>query len=102
MDGPYRALVKPGEPIVSSFLWGRISMISPLPYLPPENHKYYWTQMPVNPGNSGGGVFSQRTGQIVGVVSSMLEARGAPTGLSQVIPMIHIRRWIAELSNEED
>ena len=89
------------EPPLSSFRWGRISMISPHPGMSPEGRNLYYTQMPVDPGNSGGGVFSPQTGKLIGVVSAKLVIRGMDTGLSVVVPLTHAAPVIHQVLEQE-
>lgn len=85
---PYGTQVhRAGEPVAPSFAWGTVSNIMPHPQTAPERRKEYWIQMPVNPGNSGGGVFNPKTGEIMGIVVSLLEVRGVRAGLAQAVPI---------------
>ena len=90
------------EPPLSSFRWGRISMISPHPEMSPAGRNLYYTQMPVDPGNSGGGVFSPQTGQLIGVVSAKLVMGGMDTGLSVVVPLTHAMSVIRQILQQEE
>ena len=55
-------------------------------------------QLPVNPGNSGAGVFDPDTGEVFGVVSGRLEVGGIPTGLSIIIPAYHVEPLVNEMA----
>ena len=59
---------------------------------------HYLMQLPVNPGNSGGGVFDPETGDLFGVVSSRYEPGGIPAGLSVITPAYHAEPKVAEMS----
>ena len=56
-------------------------------------------QLPVNPGNSGGGAFDPDTGEVFGVVSSRLAPGGIPTGLSIIIPAYHAEPVVAGMAD---
>ena len=90
------------EPPLSSFRWGRMSMISPHPEMSPGGRNLYYTQMPVDPGNSGGGVFSPQTGELIGVVSAKLVMGGMDTGLSVVVPLTHAMTVIRQILLQEE
>lgn len=97
---PYGTEIHEANFPLSSFLQGTVSAIVPHPMLPPEARPYYLLQMPVNPGNSGGAVFSLKTGRVHGIVRSRLEdALGRPTGLSKMVP-IHLAREMIPAARE--
>ena len=79
---PYGAELYPEGPRFSLFLVGNVSAVVPHPELNARSRLHYLMQLPVNPGNSGGGVFDPDTGEVFGVVSGRLEVGGIPTGLS--------------------
>ena len=60
---------------------------------------HYLMQLPVNPGNSGGGAFDPDTGEVFGVVSSRLAPGGIPTGLSIIIPAYHAEPVVADMAD---
>ena len=92
---PYGTTIRAkNEPVLPSFTWGTVSNIEPHPQSSPEERLAYLVQMPVNPGNSGGAVFNPNTGDVLGVVVSMLEVRGVRAGLSKVIPTALFRPGI--------
>lgn len=91
---PYGTQVHGSEPVVPSFASGTISNIKPHPRVAPENRSHYWVQMPVNPGNSGGAVFNPTTGEVIGIVVSMIEIRGVRAGLAHVVPIALARPGI--------
>ena len=84
---PYGTEIHGDNPILSSFLWGKICLVAPYAEVSPQHHRVYWAQMPVNPGNSGGGVFCPETGRLVGIVSRRLLAKGIPAGLAEIVPL---------------
>lgn len=92
---PYGTTVQEGsEPVSPSFTWGTVSNIKPHPESSPDERMAYLVQMPVNPGNSGGAVFTANTGDAMGVVVSMMEVRGVRAGLAQVLPVALFRPGI--------
>lgn len=93
---PYGTTVqRDDEPVVvPSFTWGTVSNIRPHPESSPDERTAYLVQMPVNPGNSGGAVFTADTGEAMGVVISMMEVRGVRAGLAQALPVALFRPGI--------
>ncbi len=87
----------------SSFQAGIISAVLPHPDLPPIHRMSLQLDMVVNPGNSGGPVFLQETGKVIGIVQSHLfvEGSGAPqkiqTGLSYAVPINVAKPYIEKL-----
>ena len=77
-------------------------MISPHPEMSPAGRNLYYIQMPVDPGNSGGGVFSPQTGELIGVVSAKLVLGGMDTGLSVVVPLTHAMTVIRQILLQEE
>lgn len=84
---PYGGNIHTNNLVSPSFAWGTISTIMPHPRTSANRRKEYWIQMPVNPGNSGGAVFKPETGEVVGIISSLLEVRGVRAGLAQAVPI---------------
>ena len=97
---PYGAELYPDGPRFSSFLQGSVSAVVPHPELNARARIHYLMQLPVNPGNSGGGVFDPDTGDVYGVVSGRLEVGGIPTGLSIVIPAYHAEPLVDQVVEE--
>lgn len=97
---PYGAELYPDGPRFSSFLQGSVSAVVPHPELNARARINYLMQLPVNPGNSGGGVFDPDTGDVFGVVSGRLEVGGIPTGLSIVIPAYHAEPLVDQVVEE--
>jgi S1-C subfamily serine protease len=92
---PYGTTVQEDDgAVVPSFTWGTVSNIRPHPESLPDERTAYLVQMPVNPGNSGGAVFTANTGEAMGVVVSMMEVRGVRAGLAQVLPVTLFRPGI--------
>lgn len=86
---------------VSSFVFGTVAAVLPHPMVRLTGRKEYVVQIPVNPGNSGGGVFDDETGHLIGIVSSRYQVGGIPTGLSTIVPTYHFRARIEALLKEE-
>lgn len=97
---PYGAELYPKGPRFNSFLMGSVSAVVPHPELNARSRLHYLMQLPVNPGNSGGGVFDPDTGDVFGVVSGQLEVGGIPTGLSIIIPAYHVEPLVSEMARE--
>ena len=97
---PYGAELYPDGPRFNSFLMGNVSAVVPHPALNARSRLHYLMQLPVNPGNSGGGVFDPDTGAVFGVVSGRLEVGGIPTGLSIVIPAYHVETLAKQMARE--
>lgn len=97
---PYGSELYPEGPRFSSFLMGNISAVVPHPELNARARMHYLAQLPVNPGNSGGGVFDPDTGDVFGVVSGRLEVGGIPTGLSIVVPAYHMEPQVGRMVKE--
>ena len=97
---PYGAELYPEGPRFSSFLMGSVSAVVPHPELNARSRLHYLMQLPVNPGNSGGGVFDPDTGDVFGVVSGRLEVGGIPTGLSIVVPAYHAEPLVDGMAKE--
>ena len=95
---PYGSELYPDGPRFSSFLMGHVSAVVPHPELDSRSRMHYLTQLPVNPGNSGGGVFDPDTGEVFGVVSGRLEVGGIPTGLSIVVPAYHVEPLVERMA----
>lgn len=81
------------DQMVSSFIFGRVSNIAPHASAPIEAVSGYTLQMPACPGNSGGAVYHERTGYLIGVISSG-QSRKLPTsdnlyvtGFIRVVPI---------------
>lgn len=87
--------------VVSSFVFGTVAAVLPHPVVRLTGRKEYVVQIPVNPGNSGGGVFDQTTGRLIGIVSARYQAGGIPTGLSTIVPTHHFRARIEALLQDE-
>lgn len=86
---------------VSTFAFGTVAAVLPHPAARLTRRREYVVQMPVNAGNSGGGVFDQETGRLIGIVSSRYQAGGVPTGLSTVVPTHHVRTMVEARRQEE-
>lgn len=86
---PYGTELHGGLPPLSSFLIGTISAVLPHSSTDPLYRQHYLTQLPVNPGNSGGGAFDPDSGELFGIVSSRWAPSGIPSGLSIVVPACH-------------
>ncbi len=76
----------------SSFQAGIISAVLAHPDLAPKHRISFQLDMVVNPGNSGGPVFRQESGEVVGIVQSQLLTEKVltekvPTGLSYAVPI---------------
>lgn len=92
---PYGLDPHEGKSILNSYLEGHVSGVAPLPDVEPGLVQHYLLQMPVNPGNSGGPVFSPRTGEVFGVVSRRYQPGGIPSGLCIAVP-VHATRAVIE------
>lgn len=84
---PYGLDPHEGKAFLNSCLTGHVSGIAPTPEPSPELVQHYLLQMPVNPGNSGGPVFSPRTGEVCGLVSRRFQPGGIPSGLCIAVPV---------------
>ena len=73
--------------MTSSLVFGQISAILPHPSVDVHNVASYTVQVPVCPGNSGGGVFDRMTGHLIGIVSARREVNGISLGLAEVVPV---------------
>ena len=89
------------ESALSSFVFGTVSALLPHPQVAPMNRTRYMIQIPVNPGNSGGGVFDAETGKLVGIVSGRYEVARIPTGLAEIIPIQHFRSRMEDIGGED-
>lgn len=95
---PYGTELHGGLPPLSSFLVGTISAVLPHPSTSPLYRQHYLTQLPVNPGNSGGGAFDPDSGELFGVVSSRWAPGGIPSGLSIVVPASHAAALVSDVA----
>ena len=94
---PYGTEIHEGKTILSSFLLGTVSAVVPHPTMPARQRQHYLMQLPVNPGNSGGGVFDPDTGELFGVVSTRYAPGGISAGLSVVIPAHFAESVVAQM-----
>lgn len=93
---PYGLDPHEGKSFLNSCLTGHVSGIAPTPEAPPGLIQHYLLQMPVNPGNSGGPIFSPRTGEVSGVVSRRFQPGGIPAGLCIAVPVHGTKSIIQE------
>ena len=104
----------------SSFQAGIVSAVLPHQEVPKHLRIALQLDMTVNPGNSGGPLFLQSTGAVVGILSAALtnaleiveenqneEQRSkastasvsVPTGLSYAVPINIVKNWIGRLTD---
>lgn len=85
----------------ASFQLGIVSAILPFRGVPMEHFRSFQLDMLLNPGNSGGPVFLQETGEVVGIVTSTFQPQqqgiAIPSHLSYAIPINQIKPFVDEL-----
>ncbi|MCY3678493.1 MAG: serine protease [Gemmatimonadetes bacterium] len=87
---PHGIKLYKGKTVISTFLQGPVSAVIPHPVAAAALRDSYTIQMPVNPGNSGGGVIEVASGKVFGIVMGVY----GTTGLATVSPLARCRDMI--------
>ncbi len=85
----------------ATFQGGIISAVLPHPDIGPGHRVCLQLDLTFNPGNSGGPVFLQESGRVVGIAWTRL-GRESPTGLSYAVPINVVKPYIARLKENPD
>ncbi len=89
---PYGKRLQPSQPVGSLLQHGIISAIRP--HRVAEHRESFVLDMTVHPGNSGGGLFDQESGSVVGIVDSVLQKKEVPIGLGFAVPINLVRSFV--------
>lgn len=100
---PLGPALQPRHPVGALFHRGIVSGIRPHAFLKPRYE--FLLDMSVNPGNSGGPLCAEESGEVVGIVNALIQNnRGQNTGIGCAIPINIAKQLvknIASLSSEQ-
>ena len=83
------------EPVGALFHRGIISGIRPH-YLAQKRDRFL-LDISVNPGNSGGPLCSEDTGEVVGIIDALVQDEGLPTGIGCAVPGNLARPYVEQV-----
>lgn len=82
---PLGIALQPGAPTGGIFRTGILAAVRPHPLVKPRLQ--FYIDMTVNPGNSGGPLYSEETDTLVGIVNARIEPAGIPSGIGCAVPV---------------